>query len=287
MSTQAVRPNDITQTFEDAVRAYLHDKKGLFNYELLVKNHTDSSRFGPWVAQADHYRSVKGATILSSGCGSGGDIAEFLAQGAAAVHGIEVDSELIELAKKRFVGDERTERISLKTYDGNRLPYAPNSFDIVFSLHVIEHTKNVGLYLSEIFRVLKLGGILFLDLPNRYYKYEQHINLPYIHHIPRPLRNIVVRVMLNKLFPIKLNNENRFKIATMHNCHIPSPRRIVDSVRGCPGEMGLFIEDAFFHSYDNNTLPYDQAVCGYYHGDARRHTTFRIVVRKREGGIVG
>ena len=40
-----------------------------------------------------------------------------------------------------------------------------NSFDCVLSNQVIEHVHNVGNYLSEINRVLKINGLLVISLP--------------------------------------------------------------------------------------------------------------------------
>jgi len=48
----------------------------------------------------------------------------------------------------------------------SKLPYEDNTFDFVFSKSVIEHIKNTDNYLSEIKRVLKPDGMLFLMTPN-------------------------------------------------------------------------------------------------------------------------
>lgn len=43
-------------------------------------------------------------------------------------------------------------------YDGERIPYPPNSFDIVFSSNVLEHIPHLHEFQSEIHRVLKPTG---------------------------------------------------------------------------------------------------------------------------------
>jgi SAM-dependent methyltransferase len=45
------------------------------------------------------------------------------------------------------------------------LPFEENEFDVVFCNHVLEHITNDHLALSEICRVLKKGGIAFLQTP--------------------------------------------------------------------------------------------------------------------------
>jgi SAM-dependent methyltransferase len=46
------------------------------------------------------------------------------------------------------------------------LPYPSGRFDLVASMDVIEHVPNPTRWLTEIFRVLKSGGLLFLTTPN-------------------------------------------------------------------------------------------------------------------------
>ena len=46
---------------------------------------------------------------------------------------------------------------------GEKLKFDNNQFDIVLSSQVLEHVKDVDLYLNECSRVLKTGGLLFLS----------------------------------------------------------------------------------------------------------------------------
>jgi SAM-dependent methyltransferase len=46
------------------------------------------------------------------------------------------------------------------------LPHAEASFDRVVATEILEHLANPGLFLSECWRVLKPGGILYLTTPN-------------------------------------------------------------------------------------------------------------------------
>ena len=51
-------------------------------------------------------------------------------------------------------------------FEFDKLPFESNSVDIVVSLAVIEHISNPNLFLSEIYRVLKQGGFVYLSTPN-------------------------------------------------------------------------------------------------------------------------
>lgn len=47
-----------------------------------------------------------------------------------------------------------------------RLPYKDSSFDLITSIHTIEHLTDTDQYLAEIYRVLKPGGYLFIATVN-------------------------------------------------------------------------------------------------------------------------
>lgn len=58
-------------------------------------------------------------------------------------------------------------RISLLKGNATALDFENESFDIVYCYHVLEHIENYNKALSEIKRVLKQEGILYLGVPNK------------------------------------------------------------------------------------------------------------------------
>jgi SAM-dependent methyltransferase len=52
---------------------------------------------------------------------------------------------------------------------GESIPYAANTFDLVFADNVFEHLTQPEIVLGEIFRVLKGNGILLVKTPNKYH----------------------------------------------------------------------------------------------------------------------
>ncbi|TVR58966.1 MAG: class I SAM-dependent methyltransferase [Candidatus Competibacteraceae bacterium] len=65
-----------------------------------------------------------------------------------------------------------------------QLPFPERTFDIVVSNHVIEHVPSADMHLSEIARVLKPGGIVYLATPNRFWPLEVHYKLYLLHWLP-------------------------------------------------------------------------------------------------------
>jgi SAM-dependent methyltransferase len=58
--------------------------------------------------------------------------------------------------------------------DANIIPKPDDTFDYVFSSHVLEHMQNTIATLKEWQRVLKKGGILFLVLPHGDRTFDRH-----------------------------------------------------------------------------------------------------------------
>jgi SAM-dependent methyltransferase len=54
-----------------------------------------------------------------------------------------------------------------KVGSGEEIPYADNTFDVVFSDNVLEHLDDPKSVFVEITRVLKPGGVFFFKTPNR------------------------------------------------------------------------------------------------------------------------
>jgi SAM-dependent methyltransferase len=82
---------------------------------------------------------------------------------------------------------------------GEDLPFADGSFDVVFSHEVIEHVTDDAAAAAEMVRVLAPGGRIVLFCPNRLYPFETHGhywrgeyhfgNTPLINYLPNPLRD--------------------------------------------------------------------------------------------------
>jgi len=118
--------------------------------------------------------SVAGKKILEVGAGMGGD-SVFLAKKGGEVTVIDFTKEALALigenAKKAKVD------ITTVQADARRIPFPDNTFDIIFHQGLLEHFKNPDELLREQKRVLKLGGYLLVDVPQRYttYTVKKHL----------------------------------------------------------------------------------------------------------------
>jgi ubiquinone/menaquinone biosynthesis C-methylase UbiE len=77
----------------------------------------------------------------------------------ASIYNFEVSSRFIEIARRKF--PEEAFHVS----DLNRFDFADEFFDCIVSLETLEHTPEPDVFLGELRRVLKRGGLLVMSLP--------------------------------------------------------------------------------------------------------------------------
>lgn len=116
----------------------------------------------PWFTK--HLRERD--TVLDLGSGNGQNSLK-TAKIASKVIGVEVDENLIKIsqrsAKQKKMKNVRFIRGDLEKI----LPFKNSSFSKILILDVLEHLYKREQILSEIRRVLKLNGLVFIGVPNK------------------------------------------------------------------------------------------------------------------------
>jgi ubiquinone/menaquinone biosynthesis C-methylase UbiE len=99
--------------------------------------------------------------LLEVGCGEGRGIDRILPK-VASFAAIDKIDTIIDSLRNKYPSVHFT-----SDFIPPLSAYSDNSFDWVVSFQVIEHIKEDGLFLQEIYRVLKPGGRALLTTPNR------------------------------------------------------------------------------------------------------------------------
>jgi len=178
------------------------NKKQIYEYGLLYYPYNKTHGWVDWfvkVASLKIERTIKillqykkrDAKVLDYGCGIGFNIYYF-ARVFPDVIGIDNDKQSIEIARRQLKKLKCNKKVL--HYNGKKLPFKENTFDIVSANDIWEHVENPRLMLKEIYRVLKPDGILFINNPNKLWPIETHYKLPFLSYFPASIANWYVRI---------------------------------------------------------------------------------------------
>ncbi len=127
----------------------------------------DRDRYGayaPWLPRAAEFDRHTGESLLEIGCGMGTDLASF-ARGGARTVAVDLTTRHLSIARQRLRGQGTPVR--LVRSDGEVLPFADNTFDVVYSFGVLHHTPGTQTAIDEAHRVLKPGGHAIIAMYHR------------------------------------------------------------------------------------------------------------------------
>ncbi len=116
------------------------------------------------IPEAANFAAARGLRVLEIGCGLGTDGAQFALAGANYI-GVDLTEASVELARKKF--DLSGLQGEFRVADAEKLDFADDSFDLVYSHGVLHHTPDTKQSVREIHRVLKPGGRAIVMLYHR------------------------------------------------------------------------------------------------------------------------
>jgi ubiquinone/menaquinone biosynthesis C-methylase UbiE len=126
--------------------------------------------------------------VLDVGCGTGYGTKMIFDKGNET-YGLDISEAAINYAKKKYPGPKYI------CCSAEEIPFPDNYFDAITAFEVIEHVQNPEKTLDEIYRVLKLGGDLFISTPN-----------------PRHLKNVFLHYFFKKPYPLKSSESNIYHL---------------------------------------------------------------------------
>jgi SAM-dependent methyltransferase len=183
---------------------------------------------------------LAGKLVLDVGCGMG-RFADVVTRWGARLVGIDL-SQAVEAAQRNLTGRNAV----IIQADIFSLPFAPESFDCIYSLGVLHHTPNCEEALKKLPSLLKPGGVMAVWLYsayNRWYRcgdiyrkvtrrmppkllhtlcysaiplYELYAALRKIPLVGRPMSGV-----LNYLIPISLNEDPQYRVLDTFDWYSP------------------------------------------------------------------
>lgn len=120
--------------------------------------------YAPWMPGVMGFDQFAGKRLLEIGCGMGTDLLQF-ARGGAQVTGVDLTPRSIEISRHHLKLYDQSGDFAIT--DAEVLPFADESFDVVYSNGVLHHTPDTAEAVLEIHRVLRPGGLARVMLYHR------------------------------------------------------------------------------------------------------------------------
>ncbi|MFO7526159.1 MAG: class I SAM-dependent methyltransferase [Ignavibacteriaceae bacterium] len=178
------------------------------------------------------FTATSGLSILDLGSGEGGTSSVFSENNFV----VSADYSIIRLTRQhQTFKDSKFKRVNC---NGNNLPFADGSFNLIILQDVIEHIEDTNSFLNEVYRVLKYNGIIYISTPNRFSVLnilsDPHWGLPLLallsrsgirrYYLKHFRKSEVNRVDLAQLYSLRqlynlLNSKFDIQINTKYSVH--------------------------------------------------------------------
>ena len=120
----------------------------------------------PYLHEFAGFQEGQGKDVLEIGVGMGADHIKWAESRPKSLTGIDLTPRAIEHTKKRL--STYGLRSEVRVADAEQLPFADNSFDLVYSWGVLHHSPNTPEAISEVLRVLRPKGIARIMIYQKY-----------------------------------------------------------------------------------------------------------------------
>ena len=104
----------------------------------------------------------KGMKVLDVACGEGNGTF-YLSKYCSEIVGVDIDSETVLRIKSKFTADN----LRFIVADAEKLALRKNYFDIIISIHTMEHLRNDVEFMYNCYELLKENGTMILEVPKR------------------------------------------------------------------------------------------------------------------------
>lgn len=161
-------------TLKEICNNPMSEKNRIHQYVNKVVAATCGQLYKPLIGKLTRYPipSIRlpqgfGETFLDIGCNWGRWSIAAAKKGYCSL-GIDPSLDAIKAAKE--ISSQLNVSVEYIVADARYLPFAPRSFDVVFSYSVLQHfsKENVRHTLNNLSRVLKVKGMSLIQMPNKY-----------------------------------------------------------------------------------------------------------------------
>ena len=198
---------NVGQVFREITEATLREDaaKGTITssqYEFALHRYDEGVKIEEYFQRRYAHAVPVGARILDLGCGNGGVLLPFAQRDYFRCIGVERDlrADIRDVIRRSGVTFE------IIAADGDLLPFADRSFDVVLYVETIEHLRHPRRAGSEIVRVLRPGGLCYIATPSRIrflFAPDPHYGVPWLLLLPDALQRRVYEWFYRKPYDVE------------------------------------------------------------------------------------
>jgi SAM-dependent methyltransferase len=119
----------------------------------------------PYILEFADFRQWRGKRVLEIGVGLGADHQMF-AQAGAILYGMDLAPRAVQHTRRRLQVMHLDSSVEIA--DAEALPFADDTFDLVYSWGVLHHSPDTQRAIHEVFRILKPGGEARIMIYHKY-----------------------------------------------------------------------------------------------------------------------
>lgn len=121
-------------------------------------------------------KTTGGKRLLDIGCGTG-FILSLAHSCFEEVYGIDITPAMLDIAASKLK-EQKVNNVKLMQASSDKLPFPDSYFDVVIAYGFLHHLPTLLPTFSEVYRVLKDGGVFYTDQDPNHYFWESMKSLP-------------------------------------------------------------------------------------------------------------
>ena len=161
-------PDEVVRIATDRLGGFFELVSGI-DRRALAADFLDVRKSQKRAEILQRYLPLRSKKLLEVGSGFGTNLAEWIKRFGIDGYGIEPGSVGFDSAvhaSRLLFAANGLDPGRIANASGEALPFDDESFDVVYSANVLEHTDDPELVVGESLRVLRRRGIFHMEMPN-------------------------------------------------------------------------------------------------------------------------
>jgi SAM-dependent methyltransferase len=169
-------PDEVARIATERMGAFFEQVSGA-DRRVLAADFLDVRKAWRRAEILEQYVSLRSKKVLEIGSGFGTNLAAWITRFGVDGYGVEPGAGGFDSAvhaSRLLFSANGLDPDRVRNAGAEAVPFDDESFDIVYSTNVLEHTDDPERVIAESLRVLRRGGIFHMEMPNFLSYFEGH-----------------------------------------------------------------------------------------------------------------